>query len=189
MHSSSPYHEKELLHLIAQGDEAAFATLFYSYYAKLQPFIMKFTRSASDTEEIVQEVFIRLWLNRDKGADIMNPHAWIFTIASHECFKYLKKKASREHVLAALGKDDQLPENDPSTLDSIQLKEVSSMVAAAVSRLPSQRKRIYQMSRDGGMKIPEIADALKISPNTVKNALVTSLGFIRKYLTDRGLDI
>ena len=189
MHSSSPYHEKELLHQIALGDEAAFATLFYSYFAKLQPFIMKFTRSSSDTEEIIQEVFIRLWLNRDKGTDIMNPHAWIFTIASHECFKYLKKKASRQHGLETLEKEDQLPENDQSTLDSIQLREVSRMVASAVNRLPSQRKRIYQMSRDGGMKIPEIADALKISPNTVKNALVTSLQFIRKYLADRGHEV
>jgi RNA polymerase sigma-70 factor (ECF subfamily) len=189
LHSSLPYNEKELLHQIAQGDEAAFSTLFYSYYAKLQPFIMKLTRSAADTEECIQETFIRIWMNRDKLEEIQNPAAWIFTVASNECYKYLKKRITREHGLLALGKGDPYPEHDQSTLHAIQLKEVAGIIASAVSQLPTQRKRIYQMSRDGGMKIPEIATHLKISPHTVKNALVHSLSFIRKYLADRGHEL
>lgn len=174
---------------IAQGDEAAFSTLFHSYYASLRPFILKLTRSTPDTEELIQETFIRIWMSRDKLEDIQNPRAWIFTIASHECFKYLKKKVTREQTLLALGKGDPEPGQDQSTLHTIQFKEVSRMVATAVDLLPSQRKRIYQMSRDGGMKIPDIAAALNISPHTVKNALVTSLRFIRQYLADRGHEI
>jgi len=58
-----------------------------------------------------------------------------------------------------------------------------------VGRLPEQRRRIYQMSRDEGMKIVEIAERLAISPNTVKNTLVVSLRFIRQYLADRGHEL
>jgi RNA polymerase sigma-70 factor (family 1) len=178
--------EKNLLQQIAQGDETAFATLFYAYLGNLQPYIMKLTRSAEDTEEVIQETFIRLWMSRDKLEEIQTPHAWIYTIAANECFKYLKKKSSRQNGLSDLGKADTTSGQDQSTLHLIHFKEVSRLIAEAVSQLPLRRRRIYQMSRDEGLKIPEIAEALRISPNTVKNTLVSSLGFIRKYLAAKG---
>jgi RNA polymerase sigma-70 factor (ECF subfamily) len=71
----------------------------------------------------------------------------------------------------------------------MDLKEVRRLIIEAVGRLPAQRRRIYQMSRDEEMKIPEIAERLGISPNTVKNTLVVSLGFIRHYLAERGHEL
>jgi RNA polymerase sigma-70 factor (ECF subfamily) len=183
------HNETALLHQIAQGDEAAFATLFYAYLGNLQPFIMKLTHSAADTEEILQETFIRLWMNRDKLEEIQNPHAWIYTIASNECYKYLRKKISQRTGLSTMGHSGNIPEEDQSTLHSIQLNEINRLIAEAVSQLPFQRRRIYRMSRDEGMKIPEIATTLRISPNTVKNALVSALGFIRKYLAVLGHEL
>lgn len=178
--------EKNLLLQIAQGDETAFATLFYAYLGNLQPYIMKLTRSAEDTEEVIQETFIRLWMNRDKLEEVQTPHAWIYTIAANECYKYLKKKSSRQNGLSDLGKAETASGQDQSPLHLIHFKEVSRLIAEAVSQLPLRRRRIYQMSRDEGLKIPEIAEALRISPNTVKNTLVSSLGFIRKYLAAKG---
>ena len=74
-------------------------------------------------------------------------------------------------------------------VEGMDLKEVHQLIIEAVGQLPAQRRRIYQMSRDEGMKIPEIAERLGISPNTVKNTLVMSLGFIRKYLAERGHEL
>lgn len=144
---------------------------------------MKLTRSAADTEEVIQETFMRLWMSRDKLLEVRSLHAWIYTIAANECYKYLKKRSSRVNGLTALGVQD---ESDSSVLDGLDLKEVRQLVKEAVGQLPASRRRIYQMSRDEGMKIPEIATRLQISPNTVKNTLVTSLRFIRQYLADRG---
>jgi RNA polymerase sigma-70 factor (family 1) len=183
------HNETALLHQIAQGDETAFATLFYAYLGKLQPFIMKLTHSPADTEEILQETFIRLWMNRDKLDGIHNPHAWIYTIASNECYKYLKKKIIQRDGLSTMEHSGSIPEDDQSTLHAIQLNEINRLIAEAVGRLPFQRRRIYRMSRDEGMKIPEIATTLRISPNTVKNALVSALGFIRKYLSAQGHEL
>jgi RNA polymerase sigma-70 factor (ECF subfamily) len=185
-HSPFLHDEKNLLRQIAQGDETAFATLFYAYLANLQPYIMKLTHSAEDTEEVIQETFIRLWMNRDKLDEIQTPHAWIYTVAANECFKYLKKKTSQRNRLSDLGKANSRQGMDSSTLNIIQVKEVNRLVMEAVSQLPLRRKRIYQMSRDEGMKIPEIAATLRLSPNTVKNTLVNALGFIRKYLAAQG---
>jgi RNA polymerase sigma-70 factor (family 1) len=185
--------EKSLLQQIAQGDEAAFSVLFYAYLGNLQPFLLKLTRSAADTEEVIQETFMRLWMARDKLEEVRSIHAWIYTIAANECYKYLKKRSSRDNGLSALGAADAAGgatgRDDSPVLNELHLKEVSRLVSEAVGRLPHRRRRIYQMSRDEGMKIPEIADALRLSPNTVKNTLVTSLGFIRKYLADRGHEI
>lgn len=178
--------EKNLLQLIAQGDEIAFAKLFYAYLGNLQPYIMKLTRSAEDTEEVIQETFMRLWMSRDKLEEVITPHAWIFTIAANECYKYLKKKSSRQNGLSNLGKTDTLPREDQSTLHLIHFREVNRLITEAVHQLPLRRRKIYQMSRDEGLKIPEIAETLRISPNTVKNTLVSSLGFIRQYLAAKG---
>lgn len=183
------YDEKALLQQIAQGDEAAFSTLFYAYLGNLQPFIMKLTRSAEDTEEVIQETFIRLWMSRDKLVDVQTPHAWIYTIAANECYKYLKKRSSREHGLTDLTRADTGSAGDQSVLHALQLKEMNRLIREAVNQLPQRRRRIYQMSRDEGMKIPEIAAMLRISPNTVKNTLVSSLGFIRKYLVAKGHEL
>ena len=193
MHPPVLHNEKELLLQIAKGDEAAFATLFYAYLGRLRPFLLKLTRSEADTEEVLQETFIRLWMSRDKLEEVQVPHAWIFTIASNECYKYLKKKISREQRQSVFGKDGAASGagsgDDESTLHAVQLKEVRRLIAEAVSQLPLRRRRIYQMSRDEGMKIPDIADALRISPHTVKNALAKSLGFIRQYLAAQGHEL
>ena len=182
--------EKNLLQQIAQGDETAFSTLFYASLGNLQPFIMKLTRSAADTEEVIQETFLRLWMGRDKLKEVRSIHAWIYTIAANECYKFLKKRSSRENGLSVFGNaGDAADREDSSVLHELHLKEVNRLVTEAVGRLPLRRRRIYQLSRDEGMKIPEIAATLHISPNTVKNTLVTSLGFIRKYLADRGHEI
>lgn len=183
---SFPYDEKEILHRVAQGDESAFSILFYRYFARLHPFIFKFTRSQTDSEEVLQEVFIRIWMNRDKLDEVLDPDAWIFTIATNECYKFLRKQATRQQHLQSASQDTPSQDNDQSTLHSIHLREINRVIAAAVSQLPAQRKRIYQMSREEGLKIPEIATALRLSPNTVKNALVSALQFIRSYLADRG---
>jgi len=176
--------EKVLLQQIAHGDEAAFSTLFYAYYGSLHPFIMKLTRSAEDTEEVIQETFLRLWLGRDRLLEVETPQAWIHTVAVNECYKYLKKRSSRKDGLAGLR---AVPSDDgEETLHAVQLKEIKQLVAEAVNRLPQRRRRIFQMSRDEGMTIPEIAEVLRISPNTVKNTLVTSLRKIREYLAAKG---
>lgn len=173
-----------MLQQIAEGDEAAFTILFHTCLEVLYPFVHKFTGSAADAEEVLQETLLRLWMNRDTLPTLDNPRAWIYTVTSNECLKFLRKKMQqKEHsqAIRAVSRQD-----DYSTQQEIQLNEVKRLVAEAVGKLPRQRRRIYQMSRQEGMKIPEIAAELRLSPNTVKNALVSSLGFIRKYLADAG---
>lgn len=180
------HNEKELFARIANGDEAAFALLFNLYLPKLYPFIIKFTRSEQATGDIVQETFLRVWLNRDKLEEIENPGGWLFKVASNECYTYARKMVLHNKFSHPL-----LAEQGTATTteDWLDLKGLNRLIGEAVDQLPPQRKRIYQMSRNEGKTIPEIAAALSISPNTVKNALVTSLKNIREYLINSGISL
>jgi RNA polymerase sigma-70 factor (ECF subfamily) len=171
--------EKLLFYQVATGDEQAFAILFDVFMPRLYPFIIKFTRSEIAAQEIIQETFIRVWLNRDKLSEIDNPGGWLYKVASNECYGYARKRALNNKLFNAL-----TPETDPATVtqEALELKELKALIHEAVNKLPAQRKKIYLMSRNQGQRIPEIATELGLSPNTVKNALVSSLKFIREYL-------
>lgn len=158
---------------------------FYRYLPILQPFAVKFTKSVDAAEEIIQDTFLRVWLNREKLEDVENVKAWLYKYASNECLNYLRKELKQAKAIDNLSVDQQVQSN--TTIDTINLNEINYLVTQAVEQLPSQRKKIYQMSRAEGMNIPEIAEALHLSPNTIKNALVISLKTIREHLNKHGV--
>jgi len=176
--------EKLLFQQAAEGNEQAFSTLFNLFLPKLYPFIIKLTRSESAVQEIIQETFIKVWLNRDKLAEMENPGGWLFRVASITCYDHLRARALNDKFFKPITSE---PDTRIASHEGLDAKELKSLVGEAVHKLPAQRKKIYLMSREQGKTIPEIAKALQISPNTVKNALVTSLKFIREYLARHGM--
>jgi RNA polymerase sigma-70 factor (ECF subfamily) len=173
-----------LFRLTAEGDEKAFADLFNLFLPKLYPFILKLTRSESVVEEIIQETFIKVWLNRDKLAEMENPGGWVFTVASNKCYDHLRARALKDKLFVSAADE---PAGSNFTHEWLDLKELKRLIQLAVNDLPEQRKKIYLMSRDQGKTIPEIADDLQLSPHTVKNTLVSSLKAIRDYLARHGV--
>ena len=179
-----PLDTKQLFMQVAEGDERAFETLFNAFLPKLYPFIIKFIKSEPAAQEILQETFIRVWLSRDKLSEIDNPGGWLYKVASNECYSYLRKSILNNKFLNPITFE---PDPVNTTQETFSLKELNRVIGEAINKLPAQRKKIYRMSRDEGMSIPEIASVLNLSPNTVKNALVTSLKFIREYLVKYGI--
>lgn len=177
-------HEKLLFRQAAEGNEQAFSTLFNLFLPKLYPLIVKLIKSDPAVQEIIQETFIKVWLNRDKLAEMENPGGWLFRVASNNCYDYLRKRALDGELFKPITSASDAVNVPHEGLDS---KELKRLIGEAVHKLPTQRRKIYLMSRDQDKTIPEIAAALKISPNTVKNALVTSLKFIREYLVKHGV--
>lgn len=179
---SSPIfiHEKEIFLRISQGDETAFTEMFFHYTARIHPFIKKMTRSEEITEEIVQDVFVSLWKNREKLPEINNYNAYIFTIASNRTFNYLKSKAREAIRLQELAKVEKDFTN--VTVETIDGNESRNLINKLVERLTPQKKLIYQLTREQGLSHDEIAVQLNISKNTVKNHLVETLKYLRKNL-------
>ena len=171
------YEEKELFRAVAEGDKVAFRKLFHHYNSLLQPFIFKLTRSSPAAEEVIQEVFLKLWLHRDRLTGIDNPKAYIVRIASNESMNYLRALAKDKQLSEELGKRPEAL--SPSPDQSLLYRETEASLHEAIEQLPSACRQIYQMSREEYKRIPEIALELKLSDSTVKNQLVKALKIIR----------
>lgn len=176
------YNDKELFRLISEGDETAFRMLFRRYVPELRPLILHLTKTAAVTDDIIQETFLRLWISRDKLPEIDVPRSWLLRIAFHLSFSWLRKQVVHHKAIDAIASDYTREQPASTTEETMVFNAMMKQVSAAVAQLPPQAKRIYLLSRERGLKIPEIAGELSISPNTVKNSLVRSLQFIRKQL-------
>ncbi|WP_316790445.1 RNA polymerase sigma-70 factor [Pedobacter frigoris] len=181
------YNEKLLLKQISEGDEQAFGVFFYHYLPVLKQFSLKFTKSEHAAEEIIQDTFLRIWLNREKLEGIENAKAYLYKYASNECLNYLRKELKKAKAIDQFATD--YPEQSNVTIETLNLNEINVMIGKAVESLPDQRRRIFQMSRTEGMTIPDIAESLRLSPNTVKNALVISLKSVREHLNKHGVTL
>jgi RNA polymerase sigma-70 factor (family 1) len=176
--------EKDLLIRISEGDEDAFRELFYGILPWLTPFIGNMVKTTEGTQEIVQETFIRIWMSRDKLPGLHEPRAWMIRVATNECFTYFHKQASRRKIGQLLEEGFQAAANVGE--DRLQVQETQLLIQRAVNTLPPQRKKIFQMSREQGLKSQEIAEELQCSNSYVKNTLSAALHQIRDYLTAAG---
>jgi RNA polymerase sigma-70 factor (ECF subfamily) len=172
--------EKELFPRIAEGDEQAFKLLYLQYLPRLRPYLVNMIRSTAAADDVIQEAFIRIWLNRDKLTVVEHPASWIFKVAANECYKALRKISYDIKIVDNL-EQEYFEEPD------IQYRQTRRYVNEAIAQLTPQRKKIYEMSRLEGKKPAQIASELNLSVSTVKNTLTTTLELIRTYLADRGI--
>jgi RNA polymerase sigma-70 factor (family 1) len=172
---------------IAQGDESAFAEVFYKYTGRLTPFVAQLLRSDAWTEEIVQDVFMRLWQNRLQLRDVEHPSAYLYQMASNRTLDYIKKN-TREVKLQYYVSRLQMPGAQASGTEAdMDFKEIDKLLREAVGQMPPQRRKIYQFVREEGLSHAEIAERLQISRHTVRNHMAEALKEIRVYLRDHGV--
>jgi RNA polymerase sigma factor (sigma-70 family) len=178
------HNERELLRQISEGDEKAFETFFFYYFPQIQPLIAGIIDSQIASKDVIQDIFLNILINRTKLPDILNVRAWVFTLAYHQSYSWLKKQKRRNKAVSAIPG----MANPNSTEEFNAFKETSKLVQEAVEqRLTKQQQNIYRLSREHHLTIPEIAARLGLSPNTVKNTLVSALKEIRQYLTEHGI--
>lgn len=171
--------EKALFRLVAEGDKEAFRKLFHSYNKLLQPFVVKLTRSPQAAEEVLQEVFLKIWLHRERLTEVERPRAYIIRIVSNESMNYLRSQAKDYRLFEEIR--PLLVVESPSPEEMLFYRETEVQLQEAVERLPLACRQIYRMSREQSKRIPEIATELNLSNSTVKNQLVKALKSIRLF--------
>lgn len=172
---------------IAEGDEQAFGELFHIYMPQLYRIIYNLVPVESTVQDLAQEVFLYLWLGRDKLPTVNEPQHWIFRIAYNRSFKYLKRRQLQLINTAGLDAAGEPQANE--TEDAVHLSETIRLIREAIQELPGQQQRIYQLNRVSGKKPAEIAMELGISIQAVRNSLTRSGKVIREYLKDHGIEI
>lgn len=178
--------EKELFARVAQGDEEAFNALFHRYVPRLHTLIMKLTRSEGVTKDIIQEVFLYLWMDRESLAQVEIPQHWIFKIAYNRSYSWLARQFSRNRKYSEFRQQNPT-EGDDSLEHTVFLHETARLIHEATALLPEQSRKIFKLSREAGLKAAEVADQLDISIQTVRNSLVRSVKFVKEYLAQHGV--
>jgi len=177
---------RELFIRVAAGDEQSFRQIFHHYAPRLNPFVLNIVKSEAFAEEIVQDVFLKLWVNRVQVSEKDSPSSWLFTVAAHQSFSFLKKRSTERRFIDSVKKQMLDHGGSSPTEDIIFSRENEVLLQEAMNRLPPQRQAIYRLSRTEGLTHKEIADKLNISSNTVKNQLVNAIRSIREYVRKSG---
>ena len=174
-----------LLQKIRMDDREAFELLFRRYYHRLCGFANKFLNDLVESEEVVQEVFFRIWQNREKlqmGIDIQ---PYIFRSVQNVCLNFLKhKKVANEYseILQLLYKEGA--ECDYSGYEKMIVRELEVKINIAIDGLPDECRKIFLMNRNDGLKYSEIAEQLGISVKTVETQISRALKKLREELKD-----
>ena len=179
------YDEAEVLRLVAGGDERAFTLLFRRYSGKVYSFALRLTRSEEMSEEVVQEVFLRIWLNRDDLTEIQNFGAYLNRINRNYCLNAIKRLAHESRISLEISRSSSELSHD--TEHSIAYNEAKERLEHVIEMLPPQQQQVYRLCQVEGLKYEEAAIQLNISPGTVHTHMKRALKAIREHLQDAGM--
>lgn len=175
--------EKLLLELIAKGDENAFTEIFNAYRNRIYTVAFRITDSEILAEEIVQDVFLKIWLKRENLLVIEDFSAYLFIIARNHTYSCLRVIARGQ--LNEKDYEHYLP-SDLNRADSPLLyKEYDGIIKDAVRHLPLQQRTVYELIRIKGLTREQVAGRLKISPQTVKVHLNIAVKKVRAFCLAR----
>lgn len=178
--SSIDPNEATVIKKVSEGNHLAFRQIFDQYRDRLFGYSYRFTKSQMLAEEVVQEVFLKLWQNRETLDAQLPIKPYLYKITQNLVYNTLRKAAY----------DNQLKEQVfyryhntyYSTEDQVIYRDLETFKDRAIERLPAKRQRIFRMSRTQGLSHKEIAEQLGISQHTVKDQIVKALKSIKKQL-------
>ena len=181
------YDEKDVLTRIAAGDEEAFSLLFNHYRNRIYTIAYKLTESAPLSEEILLDVFLKVWLKRERLPELEHFTAYLFTITRNHVFSTLKQLSLRRQAEDEVRLDEYLLQSS-NTDYSLMDKEYREILQQAVNSLSARQREVYALIKEQGMKREEAAVLLNLSPETIKRHLAEAMHAIRVYCIAR-LDI
>ena len=188
MGNSKPFNNgdpEEIIRRLKSDDKFAVDELFNCYYNRLYHFSKSILKIENGIDDILQDVFVKIWLNRQK---INNPetfNAYIFTITKNEVLNLiranLKNQSFRDEMyLRSVAEEYQ-------TQNTLEFEEIKSAIDKIVETLPEKRQIVFKLSRTEGLPNKEIAHQLGISEKTVEDHITHSIKHIKLSLNDLGI--
>ncbi|SEL32105.1 RNA polymerase sigma-70 factor, ECF subfamily [Chitinophaga rupis] len=171
--------EQVLLKKVSAGDEAAFTLLFNQYYPLLSTHVFRITRSLPETEEIVQDVFFKIWMTRESLGNIAAFRPYLWVMAKNRALNALQKTArERSNRTAYLQEYTETEKED-------DLHTLHSLIDEAIHHLPPQQKKVYLLSRRQRLRQAEIAAQTGLTVPTVKKYMQLAVAAISDYIKER----
>ncbi|MBS0028235.1 RNA polymerase sigma factor [Chitinophaga sp. 22321] len=180
MSNKVEHNEQQLLLRIARGDGRAFREFYNAHWNNVYTIALLYLKDALAAQDAVQDVFEKFWTSRTSLQHIDNPGGYLYVTTRNYLISRLRKKAAEydynmEMIL-------HIPEQGPSPDRLLYIKEVAEAIERAVSALPVQQKKVFQLSRNQEIPLREVASQLNISYTTAREYMSLALKSIRKYL-------
>ena len=160
------------------GDTFAFEVLFYKYRNKIKGFATRLVPTQIDPDEIVQEVFVKIWLKKEYIDPEKNFQSYLFSIAKNLVLDHLKSAVNRklyfveEHFRQDITSEEDAEIQFPADSEERMLN--------LIQQIPERRREIFCLNRFDGLSYKQIAERLNITENTVDSQIRNSLTFLRK---------
>jgi RNA polymerase sigma-70 factor (ECF subfamily) len=175
------YITQEALVRLKNDDVSAFDQIYEWYFHKLFSFISKILKDEQETEDIVQEIFVKIWESRNKFDDCKSLNSYIFTVAYHNSISIIRKRIVDQKYLEFL-KNSSAVHSAPDGISELEFYELNNQVQNLIDHLPERQKQVFLLHREKGLSYPEIAEQLGISKNTVEVHMVKALKYLRQNL-------
>lgn len=174
------HNEEQLLQRAAAGSQDAFTALFHLYRHKLYSFLLRTTGSPQIAEDVIQDIFLKLWKDRENLVNIEQFGHYIYRMAQNQVINAMKRMARETLILAELKQQQTAAMSEAE--DNLSLREIKEKLQTALDKLPPKQKLVFTLSRDQGLRHDEIARRLNISPSTVNNHMIEALRRLRRQL-------
>lgn len=162
---------------IKEGDIKAFETLFKRFYSPLCLYGTSITGQYEVAEEIVEEIFYKIWKDRDKIKITFSIKSYLYSAVKYQSFHYLNHCKTMEDYNKFKISDNKTAYEDPS--EKMELKELNEFINKILAELPPRRLKIFNMHRNEGKKYSDIAAALSVSIKTIEAEMTRTLKFLR----------
>ncbi len=171
--------EANLIYLIKTGVKEAFQELFERYAPRIYQFSLSYLKNEQDAEELVQDVFLKIWEKRESLDKSKNIKAFIFKVAVNTIYDFIRRKnIESAYKDFASSNFDLQPD---STWHQVIIHEMIDNLDVLVKQMPAERQKIFRLSREDGLTNDEIAQKLNLSKRTVENQLYRATAFLKKH--------
>jgi RNA polymerase sigma-70 factor (family 1) len=178
MAAYSTYTDQELVALLRLGEDAALSELYRRYWQPLYISVNNILKDRQPSEDIIQEIFIKLWDKRETIEIQISMKAYLFASCRYEVFRLIRS----QKVSVDIFDDLQERLQEPSAYGSLEHKELIQQINSIVEQLPEKCKEVYKLSREENLSHKEIAERLNISTKTVENHITRALTQLRSSL-------
>lgn len=176
--------DKQLIVRLKNQDAEAFSILYNRYSKKLYWYALKFVKSPEIAEDIIHDIFVKLWEQSDSLHTDASIQAYLYKITRNSLLNLIKRGTVEARVIDEIMYHAE--QHTSNTDESVQYRETLRQTNEAIDELPPKRKQIYELSRNNGMTHRQIAMQLEITDSTVNNQLVKAIKSIKSFLYLRG---
>ena len=170
---------------LAGDDKKALDELYNYYYPRLYAFSKRFLKVEDDINDILQDVFIKLWENRKNIKNVETFNAWIFTITKNTVVSYFRERIKLTEFESRVR--EMASTEGYLTDTTAEYEDIKEKVGQLIEKLPEKRKQIFKLSREQGLSNKEIAAEMGISVKTVEDHIMHAIRFLKDNL--KALDI